>query len=426
MTEQYKKFHTEVTSEIGELEAVIVHTPGAEVENMTPGNAEKALYSDILNLNIAQHEHSQLKGVLSKVATVFEIKELLVDILDKDDVKKDLLTKICNNENRLDLMDYMLGLENRRLANELIEGVPLQRDNLTRFLSDDKFAIRPLHNFYFTRDASSCVNDKVIINKMANKVREGESFIMDAIFNNSSYFNSSTINPGRGYENCSNYDKILTEGGDILAAREDILLVGSGTRTSSQGIDYLLDYIKEQKLSKHIVIQELPHHPESFIHLDMVFTLLDRDRCMVYEPLILQENKYQTIHINVENGEVKSINYVKNILAILKELGMDLKPLYCGGRTNNWTMEREQWHSGANFFSFGPGRVIGYERNSSTIEELNKDGFAVLKAFDIMAGKVNMDDYKKLVVTLEGSELPRGGGGGRCMTMPIKRKRVNW
>jgi len=158
----------------------------------------------------------------------------------------------------------------------------------------------------------------------------------------------------------------------------------------------------------------------------MVFTFLDVDTCMVYEPLILQTNRFQTIHIKIENGKVTSIKEEENLVKSLKDLGMDLKPVYCGGTKDPWIQEREQWHSGANFFAIGPGKVIGYERNVYTIEEMHKNGFEIIKANDIIKGKVDPSGYKKYVITLDGSELPRGGGGARCMTMPIRRKPVKW
>ena len=92
-----------------------------------------------------------------------------------------------------------------------------------------------------------------------------------------------------------------------------------------------------------------------------------------------------------------------------------------------WVQEREQWHSGANFFTFAPGKIIGYERNVHTLEELNKAGFEILKATDVINGtSISPENYKKCVVTIAGSELARGGGGARCMTMPVKRAAVNW
>jgi arginine deiminase len=158
----------------------------------------------------------------------------------------------------------------------------------------------------------------------------------------------------------------------------------------------------------------------------MAFTFLDNDQCMIYEPVILQPNRFQTILIAIDNGKVESIKEVDNILTALKTLGMDLKPINCGGAGDKFSMEREQWHSGTNFFAIAPGKVIGYGRNEYTINELNKNGFDVLKAQDVIQDKIKLSDYQKYVITIEGSELARGGGGARCMTMPVARKAVDW
>ena len=416
-------FRTNVTSEIGELEGVILHTPGIEIENMTPINAEKALYSDILNRSIALDEYSQLKGVLDKVTKTYQVKDLLYQSIADEKVKTDLINKICKNENVYELKDYLLNLPNKQLAKELIEGVPLSRDTYTSYLSEERFALRPLHNFFFTRDASMSVCDKVLIGKMANTVREREALIMEQIFKCHEKIETKVVNP----INSPNFTAdINIEGGDFLVAREDIVLIGNGGRTTSQGIDFCIDFMKESNKKKHIIVQELPDTPESFIHLDMVFTLLDVDKCMVYEPLITQQNKYRTTHITIENGEVTSIKEEKNILEALKQLGIDLKPISCGGNEDQWIQQREQWHSGANFFAMGPGKVIGYGRNIHTINEMSKNGFEVISAIDVIEGKKDLKDYDKYVVTIDGSELSRGGGGCRCMTMPIRRKEVKW
>ena len=416
------KIKSSVYSEIGDLSGVILHTPGKEIENMTPGNAEKALYSDILNKNIVDKEYSSFKQVLEKVTPTYEIKDLLEDALSNEKVKYDLVSKITNNENVQYLHDYLMSLEPRQLVTELIEGVVMEKDNLTKFLSKQRYALMPLHNFFFTRDSAVSLYDKVLIGRMASMVRDRESIIMETIFDFSSQVGGTTFNP---VDNRCAKKELMIEGGDVLVARDDILLVGQGSRTSTQGVDYLIERFKRKKKKQHILVQEMPYNPESFIHLDMVFSFLDKDQVMTFDPLIFRYTKYITIHITIDNGKV-DIREEENLLQALKKLGMDLEPIPCGGPHDIFTQEREQWHSGANFFAIGPGKIMGYERNVHTIETLNNRGYEVLKAKDIIRNKVNPADYQKYVITIEGSELPRGGGGCRCMTMPLKRESVQW
>jgi arginine deiminase len=415
------KLKIEVGSEIGELEAVVIHTPGPEVENMTPENAERALYSDILSLPVASQEYKALEQVLNKCTKVYQVKDLLIETLNNIRVRENLIDRICINNEVADIKDFLLSRSRSELAALLIEGVVMHKNTLTRFLSRERYALPPLHNFFFTRDAAIPMLDSVLISKMANKVRDRESIIMETIFDFSGMFKTKTYNTTNPDPN------IKIEGGDVLIAREDIMIIGNGTRTSSQGIDIILEILKNQNSGKkHIIVQELPRSPESFIHLDMVFTLLDIDHCMVYEPVVFRTSKYQTVHIIIDNGKVKCIKEEKNIVETLKSLGMDLKPVFCGGRSDNWIQEREQWHSGANFFAIAPGKLIGYGRNSYTLEEMNNNGYEIIKPSDVISGKINPGEYPKMLISLEGSELPRGGGGARCMTMPLRRKPVEW
>lgn len=417
------KIQIKVNSEVGELEGVILHTPGPEIENMTPRNVERALYSDILNLAIATKEYNQMKGVLEKITRTFEVKDLLMEILSNEKVKSNLVHAICSNEDALYIEDRLMAINHDELSRQLLEGVVTEKDTLTKFLDKRRYALRPLHNFFFTRDGSVSVYNEVLISRMASRVRERETIIMEAIFDYHPYFKTKTINPL--LKKSKHQSEISIEGGDVLIARDDILLIGLSCRTSSRAIDYLIEHFKSKKKKQHIIVQELPHSPESFIHLDMVFTFLDKDTCMAYEPLVFHPNKFLTIHISIDNENVK-IKEQENIVSALDKLGMSLKPVSCGGTKDSYIQEREQWHSGANFFALAPGKVIGYGRNINTIEALSNNGFEVLKAKDIIAGKTDPLKHKKCVVIIEGSELARGGGGCRCMTMPVRRSSVEW
>lgn len=413
------KIKVNVESEVGELEAVIIHSPGLEVENMTPSTAERALYSDILNLSVASKEYNQFKKILEKYARIFEVKSLLSDIIKDEQTRTELIKKITSTCRFTEIYYRLLELSDKELVTQLIEGVLLEKNNLTSYLSKNNYIIEPLHNFFFSRDPSFVINDDVFIGKMAKKVRIREAIIMESIFKNHPLFETRTYSTG--YVDNDKHN-INFEGGDIMVIDRNTLLIGIGARTTTQGVDYIINQLKDKEEVKHIIVQELPYAPESFVHIDMVITFLDVNTCIIYEPLIFNGITYNTVLITLEKKKVKKIETLDNIIVSLKNIGKDIKYITCGGKKDKLIQEREQWHSGTNFFTVSPGRIIGYERNTHTNEELNKNGFEIIRAKDALSGQKDLDNYNKWVVTIEGGELARGGGGPRCMTLPVLRK----
>ncbi|MDD3300468.1 MAG: arginine deiminase family protein, partial [Bacteroidales bacterium] len=189
-----KLISLDVKSEIGKLEAVMLHTPGAEVENMTPENAQRALYSDILNLSIAKKEYEQVSGVLEKVAKTYQVKDLLTDLLNDHDQREALIGKICVGEGVTDYFEYLMEMSSKNLATVLIEGLPARINSLTAYLKDEYYALPPLYNYYFTRDASVTIGNKLLVCKMASKVRMRESLINEAIFRKQRVFDCEVMN----------------------------------------------------------------------------------------------------------------------------------------------------------------------------------------------------------------------------------------
>ena len=401
-----------VASETGRLRAVLLHRPGVEIERMTPLNAAHALYSDILNKPIVDTEYHYFSGVLERWTNVYYVEDILEELLKDADVRRHLVEESCDMDDCDDgLAEQLMELPAADLASVLIEGY---EDPEWDGKDDERYLLKPLYNLFFTRDASSTVYNRVLINSMSFEVRERETLIYEAIFRH--FFKVDTLN-------AMAWDRdARTEGGDVQIAGPDLLCIGQGIRTNTKGIKYLAQTFAQERERFNILVQELPKSPESFIHLDMVFTFLGKHQCMAFEPMLQKKGLFagkDTTLISIEGGK---ISYTKfpNIVKGLEHLGWEIEPVI-GGGSDPWVQLREQWHSGANFFSLGDGKIMGYRRNTHTIDALDKAGFAVLKAEDIVEGRVDMAQYDKFVAAFPGSELPRAGGGARCMTMPILR-----
>ena len=406
-----------VNSEIGKLQHVHVHTPGFEIENMTPEDAHLYLFSDILNMQVAQKEYGYFKRVLQKVAHVHEIGDLLTDILQDERIKNSLIDRICKAEDRAVIAEYLKAQPANELSRQLIEGVRMEDIS---FFNNEKYLLRPLPNLFFMRDASFTMFDNIMISNMASTVRARECMILDAIYNLHPMFETKVINPTLAYDV---HGIGTVEGGDVQIIRDNIIICGLGARTNMHGVEALVEHLKTKPGVKHLIFQELPLQPDSFIHLDMVFTMLDVDACMVYEPVIMN-NKFKTFHITID-GQKAVGKDVENLVVGLNDAGLDLEPVYCGNGNNDYAA-REQWHSGCNFFCLAPGQFIGYGRNKHTLEALNDAGYNIVTAADVVNNKVTLTDGKKCIVAFEGNELSRGGGGARCMTMPVERMAVDW
>ena len=401
-----------VSSETGTLRAVLLHRPGVEIERMTPLNAAHALYSDILNKPIVDHEYAHFCGVLEKWTDVYYVEDILEKMLDDVNVRRHLVEESCDMDDCDDgLSEKFMDLPSADLARILIEGY---EDPEWDGVAEERYLLKPLYNLFFTRAASSTVYDRVLINSMSFEVRERETLIYEAIFKH--FFEVETLN-------AMAWDRdARTEGGDVQIAAPDLLCIGQGIRTNTKGIKYLAQTFAKERERFHILVQELPKSPESFIHLDMVFTFLGKHQCMAFEPMLKKTGLFagkDTTLITIEKGNIR-YDKVPNMVKGLEDLGWDIEPVI-GGGSDPWNQLREQWHSGANFFALGDGKIMGYRRNTHTIDALDKAGFAVLNAEDIVSGKVDMKSYEKFVAAFPGSELPRAGGGARCMTMPILR-----
>ncbi len=411
-----------IKSEIGKLKKVIVHEPGPEIEIMTPKTSESLLYDDILNLGTAINEHRELSGILKLHSNVYEVNDLLKDILEIPAEREELLTALIKEMKASEyILDDLMPLSSSDLAHKLITGVEKKKDTLTRFLSSNPYALPPLPNFLYTRDSAIIINEYVLTGSMANLIRSAEATIMRYIFDHHKEF----LSDGFYFENVNGFHhNSKFEGGDILVIREDVLAIGLSERTSSEAIDQLIEKFKEKGQIKHIFVVILPKE-RAMIHLDMIFTMVDTHYCVVHEPVILGEDRLGVVHIDL-NQKQNKITHVPNIIEGLKSVGIELIPVLCGG-TDRLRQEREQWMCGANYFTIAPGKAIGYGRNLKTFDQLEKvANMPRIEARDILSGKVDISKMDRYAIAISGAELSRGGGGARCMTLPIQRENVNF
>ena len=411
-----------VSSEIGLLKKVIVHKPGPEVEEVTPANAGELLYNDIIDLKDAVKQHNELSAILSTVCKTYEVKNLLSDILKKKSIRTELIDNLVTLSNCPEIKEVLMDLPTEELAQRLISGTHKKINSLTKYLSKNEYALAPIPNLFFTRDSTMVVNNKIVVGSMANKVRLAESVIMKHIY----AYHPEMTNEGFLFDATTQEhpERFTIEGGDVHIIRNDTIAIGMSERTSPQGIDFFVKYLNKYSTVKNIFVVSLPKQ-KAYIHLDMVFSVIDKDKCVIYPPLIIGRDRMEVIHMKFnENDEIESIKPVDNLLSGLKSVGINLEPIFCGGQDKKH-QDREQWQSGANFFAIGPGKIIGYERNTETLKEVEKAGIPIVKANDVMNGKVDINEMEKCAIAINSGELTRGGGGCRCMTQPILRDEID-
>jgi arginine deiminase len=216
------------------------------------------------------------------------------------------------------------------------------------------------------------------------------------------------------------------EGGDVLVLREDVLAMGYSERTEKTTIERLAETLKAKKSSvKRIFVVAIPP-ARSYMHLDTVFTMISRDECLVYGPMILSggAEEADVYEVDLTKREVTWTSE-KDLLSALKGQKIDVAPIRCGG-DDPIAERREQWTDGANAFALAPGVVLLYDRNVRTAEELGRAGYAVVDEADLLLGRSELDqrEGKKCVIRLAAHELSRARGGPRCMAMPLVRADV--
>jgi arginine deiminase len=209
------------------------------------------------------------------------------------------------------------------------------------------------------------------------------------------------------------------EGGDVHVLRPDTVLVGMSERSSPGAFDIMVNNLTQHGVTD--VLAVIIPTDRAMIHLDMIFTMIDRDHCVVFPPSFVGATRCPVLHFKAGRQGMREM---PNLFAALREVDLPLEPVFCGGHRRT-TQEREQWSSGCNFVAVQPGVILGYSRNEYTYAELEREaGYRVLDGLEFLTGESEIRPGDKAAIVFEGAELVRGGGGSRCMTMPIRREDV--
>ena len=403
----------QVNSEIGRLKVVLLHEPGEELHNLTPSKLDDLLFDDIPWLPLAKKEHQAFaKTFIDAGVKVVYLVDLATEVISlspqiKDEFIHQFVAEASIHSNTLKeiTIEYLKAMtDNRQVVLKAIAGIKKtdlpnhQIKSLADHVDDYAFVTNPMPNLYFTRDPFASIGNGISLNKMFSVTRSRETIFGEFIFKYHPEYKNTP-------QYFSRYDEVNIEGGDIMVLNNHVLIVGISQRTCAEAIEKLAkNLLIENDTTFDTVLAFTIPNQRTFMHLDTVFTQVDKDKFTIHKGCYDKLKIYRLTKSLKDDHKVSVVELEQKLEEVLESyLNLPITLIPCGG-DDVISSDREQWSDGSNNLAISPGEIIAYERNDITNAILINNGIKVH--------------------SIPSSELSRGRGGPRCMCMPLVREEI--
>ncbi len=472
-----------VSSEIGTLKKLLVHSPDSGLGKVVPSKAQDWLFEDIVHLDTIRGKEYDyytkillyfldpklIKGKLKQIDDrqnnrnfykpdnpdffksdkVIELQWLLNEILDIHDIKLKLIASVCAIENCPHSVEMELTkLPAGQLAKTFITG---------SLNNEEQMIFPPIPNFIFTRDIGIIINDYVLLNKPAKKARTRESLLAKYIFLYHPFFadyrdkiieipdtTHHFLLPG------ADEKKVTLEGGDVMVVSKDHVLIGVSERTNMEAAHRVTNILFEKNIVKKVTIVKIPKKRD-YMHIDTVFTQVKRNMWVMLgnfsrkaikmedadaiQRVLEGHKKEDSLKIiQFKKKDVENPRFFSNLEDLLIDISENdlkceskVKFIYSGN--NRFPFDtREQWTDSCNLLAIKEGVVLGYDRNDKTVEAFKENGFTIIHVKELIekieSDEINPAKLKDTLILMPSAELSRARGGFHCMSMPLLREEM--